>query len=113
MSDIPGTSTVTPGSAAIARSLAQGKKKLQRSKIPKVTPTTTKTQRKLEPYRPKSPPSAPGTAKMPPSYSKSIQSSFNLKGLVTPENPMDTLEPSTSLYNVEMTDISTFKEDKP
>jgi hypothetical protein len=41
---------MTPGSAAIARSLAKGKKKPNKSKITKITPSPSKTQRKLEPY---------------------------------------------------------------
>lgn len=110
MSDISGTSTMTPGSAAIARSEAKGKKKYQKSKSQMVTPSPHKNARKLEPYRPKPPPSASSTASTPSSHTKPVQSSFSLKGILTPEN---TIDPSSSLNVLDMTDITTIKEEEP
>ena len=111
MSDIFGTSTMTPGSAAIARSLAKGKKKPNKSKITKITPSPSKTQRKLEPYCPKPPPSAYSTPSTSSSHTTPVQSSFSLKGLVTPSD-LTTMDPPSSLNELDMTDIITIKEEE-
>jgi hypothetical protein len=110
MSDISGTSTMTPGSAAIARSLAQGKKKPYKAKTSKVTPTPPKAARKLEPYRPKSSLSASSPVFTPSSPPKQVQSSFSLKGMFTPDS---TVDPPSTLDDSTMTGITTIKEEEP